>query len=106
MTPAGRPEELRAMVRCNRPQLAALCRSRGITRLRVFSRIRSDAHAHSDIDLIADFDPPVGYFELIRAEDALAAFFGRPVDLLTEGAISPHIREAVLQGAEVIYATG
>jgi predicted nucleotidyltransferase len=47
------------------------------------------------VDLIADFGVPVGYFELIRAEGELAELFGRPVDLLTEPAIS---------SAQVIFA--
>jgi hypothetical protein len=92
------------MVQFNRSHLADFCRSNCITRLRIFgSAARGDDRADSDVDLIADFDPPVGFFELIRAEDGLAAFFGRPVDLLTEGAISPYMREAVLNEAEVIF---
>ena len=92
------------MVQFNRSHLAAFCRSNGITRLRIFdSAARGDDRSDSDVDFIADFDPPVGFFELIRAEDGLAAFFGRPVDLLTEGAISPYMREAVLNEAEVIF---
>jgi predicted nucleotidyltransferase len=47
---------------------------------------------------------PVGYFELIRAEDELTEFFGRPVDLLTEPAISKYMRDEVLASAQVIFA--
>ena len=92
------------MVQFNRHHLADFCRSYGIKRLRIFgSAARGDDRPDSDVDLIAEFDPPVGYFELIRAEDGLAAFFGRPVDLLTERAISPYLRDAVLDEAEVIF---
>ena len=92
------------MVQFNPSHLADFCRANGISRLRIFgSAARGDDRPDSDVDLIADFDPAVGFFELIRAEDGLAAFFGRPVDLLTEGAISPYMREAVLNEAEVIF---
>ena len=92
------------MVQFNSHRLADFCRSNGISRLRIFgSAARGDDRPDSDVDLIADFEPPVGYFELIRAEDGLAAFFGRPVDLLTEGALSPYLRDAVLGEAETIF---
>jgi hypothetical protein len=72
--------------------------------LRLFgSTARGEERPDSDVDLIADFDSSIGYFELIRAEAALAAFFGRPVDLLTEPAISSHMRGAVLDSARVIF---
>ena len=67
------------------------------------STVRGEDRPDSDVDLIADFDAEIGYFELVRAEDDLAAFFGRPVDLLTEPAISPYMRDAVLRSARVIF---
>ena len=92
------------MVRFDENRLAESCRRHGIVRLRLFgSTVRGEDGPDSDVDLIADFGTPVGYFELIRAEDELSAFFGRPVDLLTEPAISPYMREAVLASAQVIF---
>lgn len=81
----------------NPQRLAELCKSTGIRRLRMFGSVaRGEERSDSDVDLIADFSSSVGYFELISAEDRLSAFFGRPVDLLTEAAFSPYIRESVL----------
>ena len=77
------------MVKFDENRLAESCRRHGIVRLRLFgSAARDEDGPESDVDLIADFGVPVGYFELIRAEDELSEFFGRPVDLLTEPAIS------------------
>jgi len=93
------------MVQFDKNRLADFCRLHGIVRLRLFgSTVRGEGGPESDVDLIADFGVPVGYFELIRAENDLAAFFGRPVDLLTEPAISKFMREEVLASAEVIFA--
>jgi predicted nucleotidyltransferase len=93
------------MVQFDENRLAEFCRRHGITRLRLFgSAARGEDGPNSDVDLIADFGVPVGYFELIRAEDELSAFFGRPVDLLTEPAISRYMRDAVLASAQVIFA--
>lgn len=92
------------MVQYDVAQLAARCRRNRIRRLRLFgSAARGDDRPDSDIDLIAEFEAPVGYFDLIRAENDLAAFFGRSVDLLTEPAISPYMRDEVLESARVIF---
>ena len=73
------------MVQYDPTQLAIRCRRNGIRRLRMFgSTARGDDRPDSDVDLIAEFESSVGYFEFLGAEDDLAAFFGRPVDLLTE----------------------
>jgi hypothetical protein len=93
------------MVKFDENRLADYCRRHGIVRLRLFgSAVRGEDGPESDVDLIADFGVPIGYFELIRAEDELSEFFGRPVDLLTEPAISKYMREAVLASAQVIFA--
>ena len=44
----------------------------GIMNLAVFgSVVRGEAKAYSDIDILADFDRPVGLFELAGAENHL-----------------------------------
>ncbi|MEX2527826.1 MAG: nucleotidyltransferase family protein, partial [Gemmatimonadota bacterium] len=91
------------MVQFDESRLAEYCRRHGIRRLRLFgSSVRGEDGPESDVDLIADFGVAVGYFELIRAEDELTEFFGRPVDLLTEPAISRYMRDEVLASAQVI----
>ena len=95
------------MVQFSQEGLAKVCRDSGIARLRMFgSAARGEDRPDSDVDLIADFAAPVGFFEVIRAEDRLADFFGRRVDLLTEGAISPFIRDNVLAEAQLIFDAG
>ncbi|MFC1575540.1 nucleotidyltransferase family protein [Gemmatimonadota bacterium] len=92
------------MVQFDTIRLADICRKHGVTRLRVFgSAVRGEERPDSDIDLIADFGVPVGFFGLIRFEDALSEFFGRSVDLVTEPGLSPFIRENVLASAATIF---
>ena len=102
--PLGSCGENSFMVQFDEGRLADFCRRNSITRLRIFGSVaRGEERPDSDIDLIADFGVPVGFFEVIRAERELAEFFGRPVDLLTEPAISRFIRDAVLESAQVIF---
>jgi uncharacterized protein len=92
------------MVQFDSSQLAQLCREHGVRRLRLFgSAARNEDEADSDVDLIADFDTPTGFFGLIRLEDVLSEFFGRPVDLVTEPGLSPHMREGILSSSTVLF---
>jgi predicted nucleotidyltransferase len=92
------------MVTFDRTRLADLCQRHGVTRLRLFgSAVRGEEHPDSDIDIIVDFEIPVGFLGLIRFENALSEFFGRRVDLVTEPGLSPFIRDSVLASASVIF---
>jgi predicted nucleotidyltransferase len=92
------------MVNFDRNRLADLCQRHGATRLRLFgSAVRGEERPDSDIDIIVDFEHPVGFLELIRFENALSEFFGRSVDLVTEPGLSPFIRDSVLASASVIF---
>ena len=92
------------MVNFDRNRLGDLCQQHGATRLRLFgSAVRGEERPDSDIDIIVDFERPVGFLELIRFENALSNFFGRPVDLVTEPGLSPFIRDSVLASASVIF---
>ena len=92
------------MVNFDRDRLADLCRRYGATRLRLFgSAVRGEERPDSDVDIIVDFERPVGFLELIRFENALSEFFGRSVDLVTEPGLSPFIRDSVLASASVIF---
>lgn len=41
--------------------------------------------------------------DLVRAERDLSRLVGRPVDLVTEDALSPYLRDRVLKSARVLY---
>jgi len=75
-----------------------------VKRLRIFgSAARGQERADSDVDLIADFAAPTGFFGVIRLERALSRFFDRPVDLVTEPGLSPYLRESILSSAAVLF---
>jgi predicted nucleotidyltransferase len=92
------------MVQFDRKRLAEICQRHDVQRLRIFgSASRGEAGPHSDIDLLVDFASPKGFFELLRLEEELKAFFGRPVDVITEPGLSPYLREPILASASVIF---
>ena len=64
------------------------------------SHARGEEQAESDIDLLVRFSAPVGW-EFVDLEEYLEEILGRRVDLVTEAALKPMLREAIL--SEVVY---
>lgn len=72
----------------------------GITRVRLFGSLaRGEGNQKSDIDLLVELPPKTSLFTFVAIKLDLEDFLGRPVDLVTEKAISPYIREQVLREA-------
>lgn len=91
--------------------LALLCQRLEIRRLYAFgSVLRDDFGPASDIDLVAEFEPDasISLFRHMDVEAEFSALFGRPVDLLTEGAVrrgqNALLREEVLSTRSLVYA--
>jgi len=53
------------------------------------SYVRGDCTDNSDLDVMVEFEEPVG-FEFIHLADYLEEILGIPVDLTTEDAIKPN----------------
>jgi len=63
---------------------------------------RDEATVDSDIDLLVEFDRPVGLFTFVGLQLRLTELLGVPVDLVTREAIRPEWRETILD--EAIHA--
>ena len=57
---------------------------------------RGDAREDSDIDLLIEFDEPVGLFHFSRVKRRLEEILKRRVDLVTRGALHPALRDRIL----------
>jgi uncharacterized protein len=72
----------------------------GVKSLSVFGSVaRGEATAESDIDMLVEFDQPVGLFEFIRLKQYLEELTGRQVDLVTPDALRPLMRADILKEA-------
>lgn len=68
--------------------------------MRVFgSHARGEAAAASDLDLLVDMAPDRDLLDLIAFKLDIEDLLGRRVDVLTEAALSPYLREEVLAEA-------
>jgi predicted nucleotidyltransferase len=72
----------------------------GVKSLALFgSAARGETRPGSDIDVLVDFERPVGLFEFVRLKLYLEKLLGRRVDLVTLDAIRPAMRERILREA-------
>lgn len=58
---------------------------------------RGEETAGSDIDLLVDFDLPVGIFDFLRLKYFLEEILGMSVDLVTRDALKDRLRERILK---------
>jgi len=73
-------------------------KSFGVKSLALFgSTMRGEAKPDSDIDILVEFDRPIGLFNFIRLKHRLSEILGREVDLVTREALKPQLREHILQ---------
>jgi len=74
-----------------------LAREFHVKSLALFGSVsRDEAEPSSDVDLLVEFDGPVGYFGLFALQDHLESMLGCKVDLGTPNSLKPRIRERVL----------
>ncbi|MFH1957289.1 MAG: nucleotidyltransferase family protein [bacterium] len=80
------------------------CKKHGIVFLGIFgSFARNEAKDSSDVDILIKFDRIGGLLEFIKTENDLGDLFGRKVDLVTEKALHPLLRDRILKDVTPIY---
>jgi predicted nucleotidyltransferase len=84
--------------------LINICRENDVAKLELFgSTARGEADDDSDIDLLVEFSKRKSLLALVSVERKMSAALGRKVDLLTEAAISPYLRDQIKRDLRVIY---
>jgi predicted nucleotidyltransferase len=61
------------------------------------SYIRGEQKRSSDVDVLVEFEEPIGLFEFMDLEDYLSQLLGVKVDLVSKKALKPHIGERIMQ---------
>jgi predicted nucleotidyltransferase len=91
-----RREDTISLLRSHEATLARF----GVRELALFGSVgRDQAGPDSDVDVLVEFDRPVGMFALLDLKDYLEGLLGRPVDLVTPAALKPQLRERILAEA-------
>lgn len=64
--------------------------------MRVFgSAARGDADTASDVDLLVEMEPGRSLLDLVGLWQDLEDLLGRHVDVLSDGGVSPHLRDRI-----------
>ncbi|WP_395702001.1 nucleotidyltransferase family protein [Aquabacterium sp.] len=91
------------LIESHRQQLRELAARRGIADLRVFgSMARGDAKDDSDIDLLVTLPPGTSALALGGLLMDVQELLHRPVDVVTEAALHPALRDEVLASCVVL----
>lgn len=90
----------------NSKKLNDICEDCGISYLGLFgSYARKDNKKGSDLDLLVEFNKPVGYFGLVRIQRQLSNLLGKKVDLVTKGALSNRIYPYIQKDLKTLYGS-
>lgn len=89
-------EEVQRRLRAERPELVTL----GVRSVEIFGSVaRGESTPDSDVDLLVDFDRPIGLFHFFRVQRRLAEILGCRVDLVMRDAVKPQLRDRIFSEA-------
>jgi len=92
--------ELPAAIEQQRDAILRLAYQHGAKHVRVFgSTARGEARPDSDLDLLVEMEPNRSLLDHIALQQDLEDLLGVPVDVVTEKALHPHIRQRILDEA-------
>ena len=96
----NRVMEIDKLLQDKRDEILRIAASHGARDVRVFgSFARGEARPDRDIDILVKLDPGRSLLDIVAIKQDLEELIGCDVDVVTEAAISPYIREEVLREA-------
>ncbi|HLZ06990.1 MAG TPA: nucleotidyltransferase family protein [Chloroflexota bacterium] len=89
-----------ALVRQQRESILRIAGTHGAREVRVFgSRSRGQSSPDSDLDLLVTLEPGRSLLDIVAVKQDLEDQLNCRVDVVTEAALSPYLREDVLREA-------
>jgi hypothetical protein len=83
-----------------RDAILRLAEHHGATNVRVFGSVaRGEEGPDSDIDLLVTMGNGRSYFDLVGLWQDLEELLGRKVDVVTDGGLSPYLKDRILAEA-------
>jgi len=61
------------------------------------SVVRGEQKGTSDVDILVEFEKPIGFFTFLELEEYLSNLLGLKVDLVSKKALKPNIGRYILQ---------
>jgi predicted nucleotidyltransferase len=84
------------VLKIKREEILRLAREHGARNVRVFGSVaRGEARPESDIDFLVDMEGGRSLLDLIEFGQALEELLQRKVDILTDGGLSPYLKDRI-----------
>lgn len=84
------------LLRSRRHEILRLAARHGARNVRIFGSVaRGESHPDSDADLLVDMEQGRSYLDLVALWQDLEELLGGKVDLITDGGISPYLRDRI-----------
>jgi len=64
--------------------------------------VRGEAKEDSDVDILVEFEKPIGFFKFLELEEYLSDLIGKKVDLVSKKALKPHVGKYILEELVII----
>lgn len=91
---------LSQLIKLKRRSVLEIAQQHGARNIRLFGSVaRGETTETSDLDLLIDMEPGRNLLDLIAIKQDLEDLLGCKVDVVTEAAISPYLRDKVLHEA-------
>jgi len=83
-----------------REQILAIAERHGAKKIKLFgSSAKGDSRRESDVDFLIELEPGRTLLDIIAMKQDLEDLLQRKVDVLTEGAMSPYLRDEIVSHA-------
>lgn len=81
-------------------EIIRIAQQYGARNVRIFgSSVKDEATESSDLDILLEMEPGRTLLDLVAIKQDLEDLFKCKVDVVTEAALSPYLREAILKEA-------
>lgn len=84
-------------------QLPLLKEKYHVKKIGIFgSFVRGEQKKGSDLDILVEFDTPIGFFDFIRLENLLSRSLHKKVDLVSKRAIKPAVKKEIIKEVQYV----
>jgi len=84
-------------------QLPLLKAKYNVKRIGIFgSFVRGKQKKGSDLDILVEFETPIGFFDFIRLENLLSRVLRQKVDLVSKRAIKPAVKKEIIKEVQYV----
>lgn len=84
-------------------QLPLLKEKYHVKKIGIFgSFVRGEQKKGSDLDILVEFETPIGFFDFIRLENLLSRSLRKKVDLVSRRAIKPAVKKEIIKEVQYV----